>query len=134
MKRIICFVALLALILTFVLAIGCRESSAGTKTLTFAWTQPGPLDDLAGWKLYQSDTAGGAGILAMTIPYGGTAQAEYTGVKSLVSPDGQTKVYFFVLTSFDTSGNESGRSNEVSARIDFEVPGIPLTLKVTVTN
>lgn len=70
----------------------------------------------------------------MTIPYGGTAQTEYTGTKTLTSPDGQTKTYYFTLTAFDTSGNESAKSNEVSAVIDFEAPGVPLQLKVTVTN
>ena len=107
---------------------------AGTKNLTFAWSQPGSLAGFAGWKLYQSDVSGLPGVLAMTIPYGGVAQTEYTGTKTLTSPDGVTKTYYFTLTAFDTSGNESAKSNEVSAMIDFEAPGVPLTLKVTVTN
>ena len=107
---------------------------AGTKNLTFAWSQPGSLAGFAGWKLYQSDVSGLPGVLAMTIPYGGVAQTEYTGSKVLTSPDGVTKTYYFTLTAFDTSGNESAKSNEVSAMIDFESPGVPLQLRVTVTN
>jgi hypothetical protein len=105
---------------------------AGTKVLTFAWQQPGSLDNFGGWKLYQSETAGGAGVLSMTIPYV-SQQTEYTATKNLVSPDGQTKTSYFTLTAFDTSGNESGKSNEVSAVIDFEAPTVPIQLKVTVT-
>jgi hypothetical protein len=107
---------------------------AGQKTLTFAWSQPGSMVGFAGWKLYQSDVAGLPGVLAMTIPYGGTSQTEYTGTKILTSPDGQTKTYYFTLTAFDTSANESAKSNEVSAVIDFESPSVPVTLKVTITN
>ena len=107
---------------------------AGTKNLTFAWSQPGSLAGFAGWKLYQSDVSGLPGVLAMTIPYSGVAQTEYTGTKTLTSPDGVTKTYYFTLTAFDTSGNESAKSNEVSAMIDFEAPGVPLQLRVTVTN
>ena len=108
-------------------------SFAGTKTLTFAWNQtlPDP-NDLAGWKLYSSQTPGGPYTLAATIPFAG-AQTEYTSAQPFVSPDGQRKTYYFVLTAFDTSGNASGYSNEVSATIDFEAPGVPIQLKVTVT-
>jgi len=125
MKKLIvvCSAVLLMVVLAF----------AGTKTLNFAWEQPGSLTGLAGWKLYQSDVAGGASVLSMTIPYGGAAQTTYTGTKVLTSPDGVTKTYYFKLTAFDTSGNESIKSNEVSAQIDFEAPGIPLNLQVTIT-
>ena len=105
---------------------------AGTKTLNFAWNQS-ITPDFAGWKLYQGDVSGATNTLSMTIPYGGTAQTEYTGAKNIVSPDGQTKTYYFTLTAFDTVGNESARSNEVNATIDFEAPGVPTTLRVTVT-
>jgi hypothetical protein len=105
---------------------------AGTKTLNFAWNQTMSAG-FAGWKLYQGDVSGATNTLSMTIPYGGTAQTEYTGTKNIVSPDGQTKTYYFTMTAFDTSGNESAKSNEVSATIDFEAPGVPTQLKVTVT-
>lgn len=124
MKKII--VALAVLLVVVSLAV------AGTKVLTFAWQQPGSMAGFAGWKLYQSETAGGAGALSLTIPYV-SQQTEYTATKNLVSPDGQTKVYYFTLTAFDTSGNESARSNEVSASIDFEAPMVPIQLRVTVT-
>jgi hypothetical protein len=125
MKKIIVLLLSVLLIATV--------SFAGNKTLNFTWEQPGSLEDLAGWKLYQSETAGSPGVLSMTIPYGGMAQSEYTGTRVLTSPNGVTKIYYFTLSAFDTSGNESAVSNEVSARIDFEAPGVPLNLKVTIT-
>jgi hypothetical protein len=125
----------LAVFAVVVLAALCctQPVSAGTKTLNFAWEQPGSLVGFAGWKLYQSDTAGGPGTVSMTIPYGGASQSTYTGTKVLTSPDGVTKTYYFTLSAFDTSGNESAKSNEVSAVIDFEAPGVPLNLQVTIT-
>lgn len=108
---------------------------AGTKTLTFAWNQdisPG----FAGWKLYR-DTLPNvqplAGKLFATIPFGGSQQTEYQTSQSITSPDNAEVTYYFVLTAFDTSGNESAKSNEVFAIIDFQSPGVPIQLKVTVT-
>jgi hypothetical protein len=133
MKKNVTTWLIIAVFIIMALVVSCKKTEAGTKTLNFAWSQPGSLAGFSGWKLYQADAAGAAGVLVLTIPYGGTVQAEYTGTKNLISPDGQTKIYYFTLTAFDTSGNESGRSNEVTATIDFEAPSTPVTLKVTVT-
>lgn len=108
---------------------------AGTKTLTFAWNQE-ISTGFAGWKLYKAiapNVAVSAANLHSTIPYGGTPSTEYTTSQPLVSPDNQVITYYFVLTAFDTAGNESLKSNEVSAEIDFQAPGVPVQLRVTVT-
>lgn len=117
---------LLGLLLCFTMVF------AGTKALEFAWQQPGSLTDLAGWNLYMSETAGAPGTKVLTIAYAGVPNTEYVGTKDLISPDGLTKVYYFTLTATDTSGNESGKSNEVMARIDFEAPLTPFGLRVTI--
>ena len=124
-KRI--FFGILAVMLLATLCFG------GTKTLNFAWQQtlPDP-NDMAGWKLYQAPVSGGPWTLIETITY--TApQAEYTASKVITVPDGSVTTLFFTVTAFDTSGNESGRSNEVSAKIDFQSPPLPVQFKVTVT-
>ena len=73
--------------------------------------------DLAGYKLYQSNTSGNyTSIPVMTIP-AGTETANLLDV-----PDG---TYFWVLTAYDISGNESGPSNEVTASLDSTAPEPP---------
>ena len=58
--------------------------------------------------------------------------SNYTASQIITSPDSQSISYYFVITAFDTSGNESGKSNEVVATVDFESPGSPTSLTVTV--
>ena len=96
---------------------------AGQKTLHITWNQV-ISDDFAGWKLYQD------GVEVLDIPY--TGQTSYETDMVLNSPDGQTITYSFYLTSYDTSGNESGPSNVVDKTIDFEAPGIPFELNITI--
>lgn len=108
---------------------------AGNKTVTFAWNQD-MSEGFAGWKLYKSTTANVSAVpgnLFATIAYSGAPAQEYTTDQVLSSPDGQVVTYYFVMTAFDNQGNESAKSNEVSARIDFQAPGVPVQLKVTVT-
>lgn len=107
---------------------------AGQKNLDFSWKQKISAD-FAGWKLYRADTpnvAVSAATLFATIPYAGTQQTEYVTTKALVVPDGQESVQYFVLTAFDASGNESGKSNEVSIKVDFQPPETPYTLKIVI--
>jgi hypothetical protein len=67
-----------------------------------------------------------------TLYYQGVEQTEYQADEIITSPDGEEHTYYFVLTAFDEDGNESGYSNEMSAPIDFEAPGVPFSLTVTV--
>lgn len=94
-------------------------------SVTLEWdanTEP----DLAGYRLYQSASSGvyvyDAAHVVLTIPVGTT-----TG--SIQSPDGG---WFWVLTAYDSSGNESGPSNEVTRALDSEAPGDPSGLTITV--
>ena len=106
---------------------------AGTKTLTATWQQAIPTEnDLAGWKLYKATVAGGPYTLDRTIPYV-SQQTTYTSSAPITVPDGQLTTLYFVLSAFDTSGNESGKSNEVQVQIDFLPPGNPFQLIITIT-
>ncbi len=68
-------------------------------------------NDLAGYKVYRSTNAGSLGTLVKgDIP---TSTTAYT-VPNLTA--GTT--YYFVVKSFDTSGNESPASNQVSKLIE----------------
>lgn len=102
------------------------------RDLLFAWDQT-IVPDLAGWKLYMSETAGSGYVEVAEITYGGTPTAEYTTDFEVIGSTGQVKQYYFVLTAFDLDGNESGYSNEVQAVVDFEAPDAPFTLRVTIT-
>ena len=105
---------------------------AAEKSITFGWTQEISAD-FAGWKLY-SATAPGVAVnptnLVATIDYTGTVEPEYTSAETVLSPDGQEVLHYFVLTAFDQDGNESGPSNEVSKMIDFLAPGVPIQFKI----
>lgn len=122
---------LILLLLGFLLVASL--SFGGIKTLTFNWQQelPSP-NDLAGWKVYQSSKTGGPWTLVETIPYV-SPMSEYTASKNITVPDAQVTVLYFTVTAFDTSGNESGRSNEVAASLDFQSPSVPVQFKITVT-
>ena len=105
---------------------------AGEKTLTFQWNQV-LSDDFAGWKLYKSEVAGGPYVKHGNDILFVAEEQTYESAQVLISPDTETHIYYFVLTAFDKSANESAFSNEVSARIDFQAPLVPVTLQVTVT-
>ena len=72
----------------------------GTATVTWAANSEG---DLAGYKLYVGTSSG---IYNRTIDVGKVTSY------SISLPKGST--YFFALTAYDSSGNESGRSAEMS--------------------
>lgn len=128
MKKL--FIALLLVLCLTSLAF------AGEKQLRFTWAQT-LSTDFGGWRLYMN-TAPNVQVtstnLFSTITYAGPAQTEYTETKILTSPDSQEVTYYFVLTAFDTRGNESGPSNEVNTTIDFLAPNNPNTLTVTVVS
>jgi fibronectin type 3 domain-containing protein len=65
--------------------------------------------DLAGYKVYRATTSGGYGAPIATVQ-GNITTYIATGLQS-----GTT--YFFVVTAYDSSGNESVHSNEVSKSI-----------------
>jgi hypothetical protein len=84
------------------------------RNLTFAWQQQlQEPNDLAGWRLYQSQSPEGPYTLIESIPFK-EKQTEYRASRKVVFPDGGGQTLHFVLRAFDTSGNESRFSNEVT--------------------
>ncbi len=75
--------------------------------------------DLAGYRVYQTTVSGqytfGSGNEVVQIPAG-------TEVAQVDVPIDET--YFWVVTAFDTTGNETGPSNEVM-QVDITPPGVP---------
>ncbi len=123
----------IALMLTIIF-IGCSSSNlqAANKT-KLSWSPPTtnvdgtPLTDLGGYKIY-------CGIAARTynvIKDVGNV-VEYL-ILNMVSKDG---TYFCAVTAYDTTGNESAYSNEVSFTIDYTAPNPPSsgTPKITVNS
>jgi hypothetical protein len=79
------FKLLLALLILVVFA---SFGFAGQKNLNFFWTQelPSP-NDLAGWGLYQSPTAGGPYTKFLDIPFAGNPTGtEYTASTTITVP------------------------------------------------
>jgi hypothetical protein len=100
------------LTLLTVIALWCAAGggTAFAGQVTLAW-DPVVAPALAGYKLY-SGTSSGA--YTSTVDVRNVTTYTLTGLT-----DGAT--YFFAVTAYDTVGNESGYSNEVS----YTVPGVP---------
>jgi uncharacterized membrane protein len=83
-------------------------SVTAANTATLSWNAS-TESDLAGYKVYQGTGSGTYGAPLTTLPKT-TTSFTATGLQN-----GTT--YFFVITSYDNSGNESAYSNEVSKSI-----------------
>lgn len=84
------------------------QAPAATASLTFQW-DPVAVSDLAGYKIYRSTTAGAYGSPIATL------SASTTTYQMTNLTKGET--YFFAVSAYDTSGNESPFSNEQSRTI-----------------
>jgi hypothetical protein len=80
------------------------QTPQSTTSVTLAWN-PNTDPDLAGYKIYESTSSGTYGAAIATVPPSTTSFA-VTGLQRGVT-------YYFVITAYDTSGNESARSAEV---------------------
>ena len=76
--------------------------------------------DLAGYKVYYG---GESGSYSDTVDVGNVTFFTVTSLSE--------GLFFFAVTAYDTSGNESDFSNEVSADIDLTPPSIPTNLRTT---
>jgi hypothetical protein len=115
---------LAAFFISFFLVLAAAHAGSN---VTFAW-DPVAAPDLAGYRLYQSDTAGryqyGAEHCAAEIA---------AGTETVTLEDVPDGAWYWVATAFDDKGNESGPSNEVTAVLDTTPPGAPPHLQVTAT-
>ena len=76
---------------------------------TFTW-DPNTEPDLAGYRLYQSDVSG-----QYTYGEGNEIACAPVGIEAVVYDIPCGTDWYFVLTAYDETGNESGPSNEVTA-------------------
>jgi fibronectin type 3 domain-containing protein len=70
---------------------------------------PNTDSDLAGYRIYRATASGTYGAALATIP-AGTFTYQATGLA-------MNTTYFFVITAYDSAGNESAYSSEVSKSI-----------------
>ena len=89
-------------------AVTLTVNAPATSSATLTWNA-NTESDLAGYKIYRATTSGGYGAPIATLQ-GNVTTYIASGLQS-----GTT--YFFVITAYDLSGNESPYSNEVSKSI-----------------
>ena len=115
MKKVLMFIAMFMVIPVMALA---------ASNVTFTWDANGEAD-LAGYKIYQADTAGGqvigSGNEIADLPAG-------TETTTVVVEDG---TWYWVVTAYDLAGNESPASNEETKTLDTEAPQPPTNLWIT---
>ena len=105
------------------LALGQCEVYAADMTVTVGWTDP-PESDLAGIRIYASRVSGVYEYEPVATIEPGIQTATFT------IPD---DTFYFVATAFDTSGNESEYSNEVSTTgLPPSAPGELRTIKIEI--
>jgi hypothetical protein len=119
--------AILALLILAVLVLQAQAQTAKTATIKVAWDYENPPEDLAGFRLYQSDVSG-----QYTIGKGHEIATAKAADRTLTVSGITEGVHYWVLTAFDTEGNESPPSNEASKRIDKTPPGSPQNTTVEV--
>ena len=107
-------------VLTFLAAL-LIGAPANAITLNFVWEAPttntdgSPYTDQGGYKFYRGTKSG---VYGAPVKLGlGT-----TYLLNVSTPG----TYFYAVTAFDTSGNESGFSNEVSFSVDSVPPKAPV--------
>jgi len=87
---------------------GSAPAATATASALFEW-DPNTETDLAGYKIYKGTSSGHYGLPIATLAASSTSY-EATGLQN-----GRT--YFFVVTAFDTSGNEGPISDELTIPI-----------------
>lgn len=134
-------------ILALFLFIICAGANGAEASITMAWdpsttNADGTLClDLAGYKIYYDTDQTGAPYEGFGLPQG--ASPIIVPVSSLADPSSPTftlsgtlpgPMYYITVTAYDTSGNESGYSNEASAfdtTADADHDGVPDALEAS---
>jgi len=107
--------------LTVILVITASVAFAA-RNVEFGWDYDNPPADLAGFRLYQSNQSG-------VYVFGpGDDVAEIAPGDRTVIITVEDGTWYWVLTAFDTAGNESVPSNEITASIDSVPPPPPRNL------
>jgi len=96
-----------------------------TTNITFEWDGNTEID-LSGYRIYQSDISG-------SYVYGSSSPNLKTDLSRGPNPGGTEEVtiqvedgvWYWVATAYDSEGNESVPSNELTKRIDTEAPAPP---------
>lgn len=131
MKRV--FLIIIACL--FLAGVAYADSS-----VTFTWDKNSE-QDLAGYRLYQTDTPDGQ-VVGTDVPVADIAPEAGLydhGIIPNLDPnkDAYTltsvpdNTWYWILTAYDNQGNESGKSNEVTATVDSVPPGNPTILNIT---
>ena len=92
---------------TILVSLTVSPATTTKKSVTLTWTAS-VAPDLAGYKIYRATSSGAYGAPIATL--GKTTSYSATSLST-----GTT--YFFVITAYDSAGNESSYSNEVSKSI-----------------
>lgn len=100
------------------LLIATATSYAGDKSVTLEW-DANTEEDLAGYRVFCRQAG-------QSYNYG-TPNWEGAEITCTISGLADNAAYHFVARAFDTSGNESGDSNEVMR--DWESPKAPCLLR-----
>jgi len=115
--------ACIAMLIVILVGCGGGSQSAdntngyGAVAGTFMWDAPSsntdgsPDTDLAGYKIYYGTVSG---IYTAFINVGNSTSIPVATLSSAVAVQG---LYFIAVTAYDTAGNESGYSNEVSKNL-----------------
>lgn len=114
----------LVLVLSLVLCVG----TVLAEDITFEWI-PNTENDLAGYRLYQSDTPGGQAIGGESSPdfvVGILAGTETVTITT--NPTLDTTLYW-IVTAYDNGDLESGKSNEISHYFNMSAPAAPGSLE-----
>ena len=121
--RNICIVLFIVLAIIWLCGIASAASKAVLSWDANNWT----IDpDLAGYKVYYGSAPG---TYTKTIDIG---MVNPTGIPTYTVEPLADGIYYFVVTAYDTSGNESGFSNEVSKKIDSVPPAPPTGLSALI--
>ncbi len=122
MKKTFLILSFLLLVVPLVFALPAQQKTTLTWDAPATNSDGSPLTDLAGYKVYWSTKAG-------VYDNGNVKDVGNVLTVNIGSAAGQLKgTYFFVVTAYNTVGNESAFSNEVSASF-FLVPAAPKNLR-----
>lgn len=112
-------------ILTFLFILGL-SGAAWAESVTVIWN-PNIESDLDGYKLYYGVSSPSSSSLEV---YNNSVDVGNVVLYQLLLPD-DGFTYYLALTAYDTSGNESGYSNEINhTTTDLIPPGVPTLLQI----